>query len=333
MSAMDFDAEPRGYDAGDDHRDYDRDGRDRSRSPRRDRRDDSDMRQRSASPSRSHQDHRGGNRGDLEEGAENPGSNLFVTGIASRVSEQELSGLFEKHGEVQNCHIMRDPHSGDSRGFGFVKYALVEQADACIAELHGQNYEGRTLSIEKARRNRPRTPTPGKYHGPPKKDDFPVRRGGGRDRFDDRRGYGGRRDDYYGGGGGSRGSRYGDRYDDRDRGYGRRYRERDDYNSSGGGYGGSSSRIDRYAGGRDNREPREDRYGGGGGRDEPRGGGGGGGYGGGSYPREDRAAASYSGGADAAPREGREAYTGGGGGSGSGGRTYDDRGDDRYSRR
>jgi RNA recognition motif-containing protein len=64
---------------------------------------------------------------------------------------------------------MRDPHSNDSRGFGFVKFALTEQAEAAIEALHGTNFEGRTLSIEKARRNRPRTPTPGKYHGPPKK--------------------------------------------------------------------------------------------------------------------------------------------------------------------
>jgi transformer-2 protein len=102
-------------------------------------------------------------------GSENPGSNLFVTGIASRVRDDELVQAFEKYGEVQNAHIMRDPHSNDSRGFGFVKFALTEQAEAAIEALHGTNFEGRTMSIEKARRNRPRTPTPGKYHGPPKK--------------------------------------------------------------------------------------------------------------------------------------------------------------------
>jgi transformer-2 protein len=64
---------------------------------------------------------------------------------------------------------MRDPHSNDSRGFGFVKFATTEQAEAAIEAMHGTNFEGRTMSIEKARRNRPRTPTPGKYHGPPKK--------------------------------------------------------------------------------------------------------------------------------------------------------------------
>jgi transformer-2 protein len=178
----------------DEPRDYERDERDdRSRSPRRDRHEDNEARQRSASPNgrvrgedsryshplslrMSHQQLTppsgppADNRRDVSDaGSENPGSNLFVTGIASRVRDDELVRAFEKYGEVTNAHIMRDPHSNDSRGFGFVKFASTEQAEAAIEGLHGTNFEGRTLSVEKARRNRPRTPTPGKYHGPPKK--------------------------------------------------------------------------------------------------------------------------------------------------------------------
>jgi transformer-2 protein len=99
----------------------------------------------------------------------NEGSNLFVTGLAQKVKEEDLRDLFGKYGEVQNASIMRDPHSGDSRGFGFVKFVLTEHAEAAIDALHGFDLEGRTMSVEKARRSRPRTPTPGKYHGPPKK--------------------------------------------------------------------------------------------------------------------------------------------------------------------
>lgn len=64
---------------------------------------------------------------------------------------------------------MKDPHTQESRGFGFVKMVTAEQADAAKEGLQGEVYEGRTLSIEKARRARPRTPTPGKYFGPPKR--------------------------------------------------------------------------------------------------------------------------------------------------------------------
>lgn len=210
-----------------------------------------------------------------DEGAINSGTNLFVTGIHPRLTEADVSRLFDKYGEVTNCSIMLDPHTKESRGFGFVNMAQPEQADAAKEGLQGENIEGRTLSIEKARRARPRTPTPGKYFGPPKRGDFgsrgPPRGGGYRDRYDDRRGGGGYRgggyrDDYRGGRG----------YDDYDRrGYGGGRRDRDD------SYG--SRNIDRYES-----RPRDDGYappprerrGGGGGyysREERGGGGGGGG--------------------------------------------------------
>ena len=80
-----------------------------------------------------------------------------------------MTRLFEKYGDVEKCNIMRDPHTRESRGFGFVKMMAPEQADAAKDSLQGEVIEGRTLSIEKARRARPRTPTPGKYYGPPKR--------------------------------------------------------------------------------------------------------------------------------------------------------------------
>lgn len=106
--------------------------------------------------------------------ARNTGTNLFVTGIHPRLSEDDVTRLFSKYGEVEKCQIMVDPHTKESRGFGFVKMATLEQADAAKEGLQGEEFEGRVLSIEKARRNRPRTPTPGKYFGPPKRGEYPV---------------------------------------------------------------------------------------------------------------------------------------------------------------
>lgn len=112
---------------------------------------------------------RDGHQNGAEEESSNPGSNLFVTGIHPRLSEEEVAALFEKYGTVEKCNIMRDPHTRESRGFGFVKMQDTTAADAAKEGLQGEQYEGRTLSIEKARRARPRTPTPGKYFGPPKR--------------------------------------------------------------------------------------------------------------------------------------------------------------------
>lgn len=159
--------------------------------------------------------------------SENPGTNLFVTGISMRVVEDELRDLFAKYGTVTHCQIMLDPHTRESRGFGFVQMSATEEADAAREALTGENYAGRILSVERARRARPRTPTPGKYFGPEKREERGGRFGGGGGgyggrgpRFDDRRDRGGR-----GYGGGYRDDRGGDRYrrDDRPS-----YRDRDD---------------------------------------------------------------------------------------------------------
>lgn len=101
-----------------------------------------------------------------------PGSNLFVTGIHPRLSEADVTRLFERYGEIEKCQLMLDPHTKESRGFGFVKMVTAKQANNAKEGLQGEVVEGRTLSIEIARRSRPRTPTPGKYFGPPKRGKF-----------------------------------------------------------------------------------------------------------------------------------------------------------------
>lgn len=74
--------------------------------------------------------------------------------------------------QIQKCQVMRDPHTKDSRGFAFVTMETAEEAEAAIAGLNATELMGRTVNVEKARRGRARTPTPGQYHGPPKRGPF-----------------------------------------------------------------------------------------------------------------------------------------------------------------
>lgn len=85
---------------------------------------------------------------------ENPGSNLFVSGIAPRMKEDELEEIFSKYGRVDKVQIMLDPHTQESRGFGFVQMNTGEEADAAKDALTGEEKYGRVLTIEKARRAR-----------------------------------------------------------------------------------------------------------------------------------------------------------------------------------
>lgn len=190
-------------------------GASNGRSPGRDRNGDGPRRSsRSRSP--------GGVR---EERGTNPGNNLHVSGLSHRVDTRDLEAAFAKVGRVKKASVMYDPHSRESRGFGFVTMESAEEADAAITALNSTEFMGKIVTVEKARRGRARTPTPGRYYGPPKRierpyDPRPYDSRYSRD-YDDRR-RGGRYDEYRG-----RDDRYREYDRDRDRGYGRdRYDDR-----------------------------------------------------------------------------------------------------------
>nr|TKS16274.1 hypothetical protein D5086_0000025670 [Populus alba] len=96
---------------------------------------------------------------------ENPGNNLYVTGLSPRITKKELEKHFAAEGTVIDVHLVVDPLTRESRGFGFVTMSTVEEADRCIKYLDRSVLGGRVITVEKARRRRGRTPTPGRYLG------------------------------------------------------------------------------------------------------------------------------------------------------------------------
>ncbi|KAI0789563.1 hypothetical protein C8Q75DRAFT_766261 [Abortiporus biennis] len=169
--------------------------------------------------------------GGREPAANNPGNNLHVSGLSHRVDTRELEAAFGKIGRVKKAQVMYDPHTRESRGFGFVTMETAEEADAAITALNGTDLMGKNMTVEKARRGRARTPTPGRYYGPPKRNDH--------ERPYDPRPYDSR---YSGGGrGGGSGGGYGGYDDSRSR----RPRYDDDYRGGSGG-GRDYDRYDRY---------------------------------------------------------------------------------------
>ncbi|KIP04932.1 hypothetical protein PHLGIDRAFT_176971 [Phlebiopsis gigantea 11061_1 CR5-6] len=99
----------------------------------------------------------------------NPGNNLHVSGLSHRVDTRDLEQAFAKIGRVKKAQVMYDPHTRESRGFGFVTMESAEEADAAITALNSTDIMGKTITVTKARRGRGRTPTPGRYYGPPKR--------------------------------------------------------------------------------------------------------------------------------------------------------------------
>ncbi|KAL6507594.1 hypothetical protein OROGR_023789 [Orobanche gracilis] len=149
-------------------------------------------RSRSRSPSRSwsRPRDRSRSRGRGRTEVVNPGNTLYVTGLSTRVTERNLEDHFSKDGKVKSVFLVVEPRSRVSRGFAFITMDNVEDANRCIKHLNQSVLEGRYITVEKSRRKRARTPTPGHYLG------LKSTRGDGY--HADRGRYGGssRRDDY-----------------------------------------------------------------------------------------------------------------------------------------
>ena len=135
---------------------------------------------------------------------------MYVGNLSYDATDSDIRELFEAHGTVSDVFIVKDRESGRPRGFAFVSMETVEEMNAAIEGLNGEEFLGRALAINEAR---PREERPqggggggGGYGG-----------GGGGGGGGSRGGYnrggggGGRGGDRGGRGGHDRGGRGGDR--------------------------------------------------------------------------------------------------------------------------
>jgi len=56
--------------------------------------------------------------------------------------------LFATAGGVDSAAVVMNRDTGRSRGFGFVKMATAEEADAAVKKFNGQVVDGRALKVE-----------------------------------------------------------------------------------------------------------------------------------------------------------------------------------------
>ncbi|CAL9206910.1 unnamed protein product [Musa hybrid cultivar] len=90
--------------------------------------------------------------------AAEPSTNLFVSGLNKGTTSEGLWEAFSKFGQVVHARVVTDRVSGYSKGFGFVRYATLEEAEAGIKGMDGKFLDGWVIFAEYAR---PRPPPPG----------------------------------------------------------------------------------------------------------------------------------------------------------------------------
>lgn len=77
--------------------------------------------------------------------------NIHVGNLSDEVTEEELRGEFMAFGEVKSVTLVKDKHSGQSKGFAFVEMPSKSEGQAAIDGLIGQTLKDRTLDVSEAR--------------------------------------------------------------------------------------------------------------------------------------------------------------------------------------
>ena len=76
---------------------------------------------------------------------------LYVGNLPFSMTENDLTDLFAQAGNVARVQMINDRVTGRPRGFGFVEMGTAEEAQAAIAKFHGQEINGRALTVNEAR--------------------------------------------------------------------------------------------------------------------------------------------------------------------------------------
>lgn len=79
---------------------------------------------------------------------------LFVGGLSWGTESDSLRAAFEQYGTVSDAVVISDRDTGRSRGFGFVTFENLDDANAAIAAMDQTDLDGRTLNVNMARDRR-----------------------------------------------------------------------------------------------------------------------------------------------------------------------------------
>ena len=134
---------------------------------------------------------------------------LGVFGLNFTTTETDLDREFRRFGKIEKVQVVLDGPTKRSRGFAFIYFENVEDAEKARDSMNGTEISGFKIRVDFSITNHAHKPTPGVYfhHGKATRPGFRLR--------ESRRG--------------GRGGEHRDRYHERDRYYEDRERERDRY--------------------------------------------------------------------------------------------------------
>ncbi|KAG7569526.1 RNA recognition motif domain [Arabidopsis thaliana x Arabidopsis arenosa] len=83
---------------------------------------------------------------------------LFVSGLSRLTTNEKLQDAFASFGQLVDARVITDRETGRSKGFGFVTYATIEDAEKAKAEMNAKFLDGWVIFVDPARPREPRRP-------------------------------------------------------------------------------------------------------------------------------------------------------------------------------
>ncbi|KAG5524068.1 hypothetical protein RHGRI_030910 [Rhododendron griersonianum] len=77
-------------------------------------------------------------------------ANLYIGYLPSTLDDDALIRLFSPFGDIVMAKVIKDRNTGLSKGYGFVKYSDVAQANQAISSMNGYRLEGRVIAVRVA---------------------------------------------------------------------------------------------------------------------------------------------------------------------------------------
>lgn len=90
---------------------------------------------------------------------------LGVFGLSQASNEAKLMQVFSPFGAVEHISLIYDANTGNSRGFGFIYFAKIHEAEVARKTMNGETIDGRRVRVDFSITKRAHTPTPGEKVG------------------------------------------------------------------------------------------------------------------------------------------------------------------------
>lgn len=93
------------------------------------------------------------------ETAQASSTKLYIGSLPYNWAAEQLEEVFKPFGKVTSSAVVADQLTKRSKGFGFIEFESVADANKAMSALNGKEFEGRSIAVREARPHADRAPS------------------------------------------------------------------------------------------------------------------------------------------------------------------------------